>query len=189
MDLELKQTIELAKKGNEDAFASLISRVQNSAYAIAYRYMGNDEDTRDVMQEAFIKMYRYLGTFRGDSSFSTWFTRILINCCLDELRSRSNTGIHEDIDDHQNFLDPALGAEEVVLQAERQKAVLDAVRKLPDDAKNIIILREFQGLSYDELSQVLDIEPGTVKSRLSRAKQKLRELLENDKEHNAIWDV
>ena len=82
MDFELKRTIERAKKGDEEAFASLISRVQNTGYSVAFRYMENDADTRDVMQEAFIKMYRNLGSFKGDSSFETWFTRILINCCV-----------------------------------------------------------------------------------------------------------
>ena len=96
MDFELKRTIELAKKGDEDAFSSLICRVQNSAYSVAFRYMENDADTRDVMQEAFIKMYRNLGSFKGDSSFETWFTRILINCCLDELRKRKHNAGWED---------------------------------------------------------------------------------------------
>ena len=189
MELDLKRTIELAKKGDEDAFSSLICRVQNSAYSIAFRYMENDADTRDVMQEAFIKMYRNLSSFKGDSSFETWFTRILINCCLDELRKRKNAGGWEDIDDHYDLADHEAGAEEQVIRKERQKAVTDAIRQLPEEARNIIILREFQGLSYEELADVLDLEPGTVKSRLNRAKQKLKEILSKSLEQNSIWDV
>ena len=189
VDFELKRTIELAKKGDEDAFSSLICRVQNSAYSIAYRYMENDADTRDAMQEAFIKMYRSLGSFKGDSSFETWFTRILINCCLDELRKRKNSPGWEDIDDHYNLADHEAGTEEQVLKKERQRAVTEAIRKLPEEARNIIILREFRGLSYEELADVLDLEPGTVKSRLNRAKQKLKEILSESLEQNSIWDV
>ena len=189
MDFELKRTIELAKKGDEDAFSSLICRVQNSAYSVAFRYMENDADTRDVMQEAFIKRYRNLGSFKGDSSFETWFTRILINCCLDELRKRKHNAGWEDIDDHYDLADHEAGTEEQVLKKERQKAVTEAIRKLPDEARNISILREFRGLSYEELADVLDLEPGTVKSRLNRAKQKLKEILLESLEQNSIWDV
>ena len=189
MDFELKRTIERAKKGDEDAFASLISRVQNTGYSIAFRYMENDADTRDVMQEAFIKMYRNLGSFKGDSSFETWFTRILINCCLDELRKRKNSSGWEDIDEHYDVADLSPGTEEQVLRAERQKAVTEAIRQLPEEARNIIILREFEGLSYEELADVLGLEPGTVKSRLNRAKQKLKEILLKSLEQNSIWDV
>ena len=189
VDFELKRTIELAKKGDEEAFSSLICRVQNSAYSIAYRYMENDADTRDVMQEAFIKMYRSLGSFKGDSSFETWFTRILINCCLDELRKRKASPGYEDIDDHFDLADHSPGTEEQILKKERQKAVTEAIRQLPEEARNIIILREFRGLSYEELADVLDLEPGTVKSRLNRAKQKLKEILSESLEQNSIWDV
>ncbi|MBQ1579636.1 MAG: sigma-70 family RNA polymerase sigma factor [Firmicutes bacterium] len=189
MDFELKRTIERAKKGDEDAFASLISRVQNTGYSVAFRYMENDADTRDVMQEAFIKMYRNLGSFKGDSSFETWFTRILINCCLDELRKRKNNYGHEDIDEHYDLADTGPGTEAQILKKERQKAVTDAIRQLPEEARNIIILREFQGLSYEELADVLDLEPGTVKSRLNRAKQKLKEILLQSMEQSSIWDV
>ncbi|MCR4804921.1 MAG: sigma-70 family RNA polymerase sigma factor [Clostridia bacterium] len=177
MDQDLQKTIDLAVSGDEQAFASLISAVQNKAYAMAYRYMGNDADTRDAMQEAFIKMYRYLGTFQGGSSFETWFFRILINTCLDELRKRKHASEQEDIDEHYEIADEREGTEELLLKKERQKAVRDAIKQLSEDAKNIIILRELQGLSYEELADVLDIEPGTVKSRLNRAKQKLKSIL------------
>ena len=189
MDLNLNQIIDLAKKGDEEAFSSLICRVQNSAYAIAYRYMENDADTRDAMQEAFIHMYRNLDAFRGESSFETWFTRILINCCLDELRKRKQSTGSEDIDNHYDILDPAAGVEDQILKKERQKAVLKAIRELPDEAKHIIILREFGGFSYEELSEILELEPGTVKSRLYRAKHKLKDFLLNDTEHKSIWNV
>ena len=189
MDLDLKKTIELAKQGDEDAFSSLICRVQNTAYSIAYRYMENDADTRDAMQEAFIKMYRNLASFKGNSTFETWFTRILINCCLDELRKRKSSPGMEDIDDHYDLADEESLTEEQILKMERQKAVAKAIRSLPDESRNIIILREFNGLSYEELAEVLDLEPGTVKSRLNRAKQKLKEILITEMEHYSVWDV
>ncbi|MBQ6294378.1 MAG: sigma-70 family RNA polymerase sigma factor, partial [Firmicutes bacterium] len=85
--------------------------------------------------------------------------------------------------------DHEAGTEEQVRKKERQKAGTEAIRKLPDEARNIIILREFRGLSYEELADVLDLEPGTVKSRLNRAKQKLKEILLESLEQNSIWDV
>lgn len=189
MDAELDKTIRKAQEGDEDAFASLICRVQNSAYAVAFRYMENDADTRDVMQEAFIKMYRNLGSFKGDSSFETWFTRILINCCLDELRKRKTSPGQEDIDEHFDLADHQPGTEEQIIREERKKAVTDAIRKLPEEMRNILILREFEGYSYEELAEVLDLEPGTVKSRLNRAKQKLKQILLENPEQSAIWNV
>ena len=183
------KTIELSKQGDEDAFASLICRVQNTAYAIAYRYMENDADTRDALQEAFIKMYRSLDTFKGESAFETWFTRILINCCLDELRKRKSYRSWEDIDEHYDIKDPSPDTEEQILQIEQREAVIDAIRQLPDEARSIIILREFEGLSYEELTEVLNLEPGTVKSRLNRAKHKIKESLLKDMEQNTIWNV
>ena len=123
------------------------------------------------------------------ASFETWFTRILINCCLDELRKRKNSPGHEDIDEQYDLADSGPGTEAQILKKERQKAVTDAIRQLPEEARNIIILREFQGLSYEELADVLDLEPGTVKSRLNRAKQKLKEILLQSMEQKDLWDV
>lgn len=176
MEPNLRENIRLAAEGDERAFAALICAVQSRAYSVAYRYMENDADTRDMLQEAFIKMYRNLRSYKGESSFETWFTRIVINCCLDELRKRKVRGESSDIEEHLHISEPRT-VEGDVLAEERRKAVLRAVNSLSEDFRSIIILREFEGLSYGEVAQVLGIEEGTVKSRLNRAKRRLKDIL------------
>ncbi len=173
-DTEIRKYIERAIEGDEDSFAALISFVQNKAYAIAYRYMKNDADARDAMQEAFIKMYLNLGSFGYRSKFETWFYRILINCCLDALRKRRFDG---DIDESFDIADESPGAPEQLILKERQEALRRAIDSLSEDHRSIIILRELEGLSYEEIAQSLEIQPGTVKSRLSRAKENLKKIL------------
>ncbi len=173
-ETELRKHIERALEGDEDSFAALISFVQNKAYAIAYRYLGNDADARDAMQEAFIKLYLNLGSFGYRSKFETWFFRILINCCLDALRKRRFDG---DIDESFEIADESPGAPEQLILKERKEALLRAIESLSPDHRSIIILRELEGFSYEEIAQSLEIQPGTVKSRLSRAKESLKKIL------------
>ena len=184
-DSELKILIDKAIGGDSDAFSALICRVQNKAYSIAFRYMNSDYDARDMMQESFIKMYRNLYKFNFESSFDTWYFRILINCCLDELRKRKNKESYslDIIPDGKDepmavdIPDESPGPEAELISKERQKLVREAILALPEDHRNIIILRELEQLSYDEIGQALDLDPGTVKSRLSRARQKLKQII------------
>lgn len=184
-DSELKILIDQAIGGDSDAFSALICRVQNKAYSIAFRYMNSDYDARDMMQESFIKMYRNLDKFNFESAFDTWYFRILINCCLDELRKRKNRESYslDIIPDGKDepmavdIPDESPGPEAELISKERQKLVREAILALPEDHRNIIILRELEQLSYDEIGQALDLDPGTVKSRLSRARQKLKQII------------
>ena len=184
-DSELKILIDQAIGGDSDAFSALICRVQNKAYSIAFRYMNSDYDARDMMQESFIKMYRNLDKFNYESAFDTWYFRILINCCLDELRKRKNKESYtlDIIPDGKDepmavdIPDESPGPEAELISKERQKLVREAILALPEDHRNIIILRELEQLSYDEIGQALDLDPGTVKSRLSRARQKLKQII------------
>ncbi|MCQ2561949.1 MAG: sigma-70 family RNA polymerase sigma factor [Clostridia bacterium] len=184
-DSELKILIDKAIGGDSDAFSALICRVQNKAYSIAFRYMNSDYDARDMMQESFIKMYRNLDKFNFESAFDTWYFRILINCCLDELRKRKNKESYslDIIPDGKDepmavdIPDESPGPEAELISKERQKLVREAILALPEDHRNIIILRELEQLSYDEIGQTLDLDPGTVKSRLSRARQKLKQII------------
>lgn len=184
-DSELKILIDKAIGGDSDAFSALICRVQNKAYSIAFRYMNSDYDARDMMQESFIKMYRNLDKFNFESAFDTWYFRILINCCLDELRKRKNKESYslDIIPDGKDepmavdIPDESPGPEAELISKERQKLVREAILALPEDHRNIIILRELEQLSYDEIGQALDLDPGTVKSRLSRARQKLKQII------------
>ena len=166
--------------GDVNAFEELMAAYEKNVYNMALRMVGNPEDAADMSQEAFIKAYHSLSNFRGDSKFSVWLYRIVSNVCLDFLRRQSRRGTVSlsvedgDGEDVQLEIPDESQSPEALLE---RRLTRDAVRRgldvLPNDAKQILLLREIQGLSYDEIAQVLDIEVGTVKSRLFRARKKL----------------
>lgn len=177
MEKDMEKTlIAKAAKGDTRAFERLIIPYEKKVYRIAWHVFRHDEDASDAAQEVFVKLYRNLGKFRFDSAFSTWLYRLAMNTCIDEYRKRKR---HME---HTVKLDYPLSAdgetpEETVIRKERIQAVRLAISQLGDDHKRIIILRDIQGLSYDEVAEILGISLGTVKSRLSRARQALKENL------------
>ena len=166
--------------GDANAFEALVVAYQKQVYNLALRTVGNEEDAADMTQEVFLRAYRALGTFRGESKFSVWLYRLTTNVCIDFLRSRrrhptvSLTAADED-DEQPQFDIPAGEA-----RSELRRAVVRGLDQLPDDARKILILRELDGLSYAEIGKVLRLEPGTVKSRLFRARRRLCEFLRDD---------
>ena len=184
-----QELVTLLKAGDADALEQLIARWRPGAEAYACSLLHDSQAAEDAVQEAFARLYAVRTDIDERRSFSAYLYTIVKRICLDELRKRKNSYGHEDIDEQYDLADTGPGTEAQILKKERQKAVTDAIRQLPEEARNIIILREFQGLSYEELADVLDLEPGTVKSRLNRAKQKLKEILLESLEQNSIWDV
>ena len=179
--------IQRIRDGDADAFEELMAAYEKNVYNLALRMVGNPEDAADMSQEAFIKAYNNLASFRGDSKFSVWLYRIVSNVCLDFLRRQSRRGTvslsMEDEDGDEVQLDIADESQSPERLLERQ-LTRDAVRRglgqLPEDSRQILLLREIQGLSYEEIAQVLDIEVGTVKSRIFRARKKLCAFLLQD---------
>lgn len=175
--------VERAKRGDVEAFEQLISQHQKTVYNIAYRLTGNHEDASDVAQEAFIRAYSSLAEFRGDSSFATWLYRIVNNACLDELRKRKRqrvTYIDESVtmDDGEmsrQLADTADGPEQALERVEIQRAVQDSIKSLDDEYRVVLVMRDIQGYSYNEIADALGINLGTVKSRLNRARHALKE--------------
>lgn len=174
--------------GDTNAFEALVVAYQKQVYNLALRTVGNEEDAADMTQEVFLRAYRALGTFRGESKFSVWLYRLTTNVCIDFLRSRrrhptvSLTAADED-DEQPQFdipADEASGPEQQLARSELRRAVVRGLDRLPDDARRILILRELDGLSYAEIGKVLRLEPGTVKSRLFRARRRLCEFLRDD---------
>ena len=174
--------------GAANAFEALVVAYQTHVYNLALRTVGNEEDAADMTQEVFLRAYRALGTFRGESKFSVWLYRLTTNVCIDFLRSRrrhptvSLTAADED-DEQPQFdipADEASGPEQQLARSELRRAVVRGLDQLPDDARRILILRELDGLSYAEIGKVLRLEPGTVKSRLFRARRRLCEFLRDD---------
>ena len=173
--------------GDANAFETLVLEYEKNVYNIALRMTGNSEDAADMTQEAFIKAYNALQSFRGDSKFSVWLYRIVSNVCLDFLRSKNRRPTVslsvEDDDGEDTQLDVADESQSPELLLDR-KLTRDSVRRgldsLPPDYRQILLLREIQGLSYDEIAQALSLEVGTVKSRIFRARKRLCTFLIDD---------
>ena len=175
--------IEKARMGSESDFEALILSCQGKAYSMAYRYFNNPEDAMDALQESFLKIYRSLGTFKGESSFQTWVYRIEANTCCDMLRKKkaritTESLVKMDGEDEYTLeiMDASMGPEERAIHQEMTGYILHCLEKLPLEQKEIIVLRDIQGFSYEDIAEILNINPGTVKSRISRARMKLREI-------------
>ena len=173
--------------GDVNAFEKLVKEYEKNVYNLALRMTGNSEDAADMSQEAFIKAYNSITSFRGDSKFSVWLYRIVSNVCLDFLRSRSRkqtVSLSAENDDGEDVeLDIADETQSPELLLDRSMT-RDAERRglaaLPPDHREILLLREIQGLSYEEIADVLGLEEGTVKSRIFRARKKLCSFLIKD---------
>lgn len=171
----------------EDAFEELFRRYRDRAYSIAFRMTGRTNDALDIVQESFSVVFRKLATFREDSLFSTWLYRIVVNCTIDhQRRERSvratRTGSLSAIDSTAEPVDPQDGPPLRAESADLGRHVQAAVRMLSEKLRAIMILRYQEGLSYDELADVLGISLGTVKSRLARGHLALERILEGSLE-------
>ena len=179
--------IQAVLDGDVNAFETLVKEYEKNVYNLALRMTGNSEDAADMSQEAFIKAYNSLSSFRGDSKFSVWLYRIVSNVCLDYLRSRTRkptVSLSTENDDGEEVeLDIADESQSPELLLDRS-LTRDAVRRglaaLPPDHREILLLREIQGLSYEEIAAALGLEAGTVKSRIFRARKKLCSFLIKD---------
>ena len=174
-----------ACKGDVQAFEELMQSHESRIYAIALRMMGNREDAQDCAQEAMVRIYRAMGSFKGQSALATWIYRITMNTCLDELRRRTArkvTSLDSLVDNGWSPTDTGDTPEEHGLRVEKQNALNQAIQSLPDDMRAAIILRDVKGYSYDEIASILDANVGTIKSRISRGREKLREILSKQSE-------
>ena len=174
-----------ACKGDVQAFEELMQSHESRIYAIALRMMGNREDAQDCAQEAMVRIYRAMGSFKGQSALATWIYRITMNPCLADLRrrkARKVTSLDSLVDNGWSPTDTGDTPEEHGLRVEKQNALNQAIQSLPDDMRAAIILRDVKGYSYDEIASILDANVGTIKSRISRGREKLREILSKQSE-------
>ncbi|MEJ6951112.1 RNA polymerase sigma factor [Natronospora cellulosivora (SeqCode)] len=172
--------IELVKKfkqGDDHAFEILVEKYQHKVYNTTFRILGNHQDALDIAQESFIRVYKNLNKFKGNSSFSTWLFRISTNLCRDELRKRQRGFTECDIEENDYEIKEKNNPENISLKKEFNDELQEQISTLPLEQKTVLVLREFQGLSYKEIANILNISMGTVKSRLSRARQTLRDSL------------
>jgi RNA polymerase sigma-70 factor (ECF subfamily) len=169
--------VEQVQAGDKQAFDVLVLKYQNKIIQLVNRYVHDVDEARDVAQEAFIKAYRAIGRFRGDSAFYTWLYRIAINTAKNYLVASGRRPPRSDIDaqDAEQY-EGAAGLKEyatperLLLKDEIQAAIATAIDELPDDLRTAITLRELEGLSYEEIAQTMDCPIGTVRSRIFRAR-------------------
>jgi len=173
-----QQLVERVQKGDKRAFDLLVLKYQHKILALISRYMRDQDEIQDVAQEAFVKAYRALPKFRGDSAFYTWMYRIAINTAKNYLvaRSRRPPGTDVDVEDAEYFEGPSalkdIQNPENALYGEELKQVVErAIKSLPEDLRAAVTLREFDGLSYEDIADVMECPVGTVRSRIFRARE------------------
>lgn len=177
MELDERKLIERASGGDSAAFNHLMETHERRMYAVALRMCGNREDAQDCLQDAMLRVYRALNGFKGQSTFSTWVYRITMNTCLDELRrkkNKQNASLDSLLDAGWSPKDEDNTPEKHAIQREMKERLHNAIRDLPEDMRSAVVLRDIHGLSYDEIAQTLNINVGTIKSRISRGREKLR---------------
>ena len=165
-----------ARDGDQDAFEQLVRDNEKRIYTLALRMTGSREDALDLAQDAFFQAWKALPTFQGESSFATWLYRLATNLCLDHLRAQKrrtqSMGPALSLDDEENgpvqVADQQLQPQEAVERSERRRALERGLASLPDHHRQVLIMRELSGLSYQEIAQVLDLDLGTVKSRIAK---------------------
>ena len=176
-----------AKEGDQGAFERLVMDNQNRVYSLALRLCGDREAAADLAQEAFIKAWQGLGSYQGESSFATWVYRLATNLCIDYLRKKKRReGVEPSVsldDSDSGWAEPADRESDpqlVLERSERGRALARGLASLPGWQRQVLVLRELSGLSYQEISQALDVDLGTVKSRIARARLSLRKILLED---------
>ncbi len=180
--------IKRCKDGDREAFNALMEKYQNIMFGMAYNLLSDYQDAEDAVQETFIKAYKSISSFKGDSAFTTWLYVICRNSCNDILRKRQKhsavTSIDADDDDGpiKEIKSDGPSPEDVVEMNETQAMVRDAINSLKPEYKEVLVLSDIQQLSYDEVSTILKIPNGTVKSRLNRARNALRKKLSDKRE-------
>ncbi len=184
------ELVRRAQKQDREAFALLFDRYHRRAYAVALGTLKNPDDAYDIVQDAFIKVHRHLKNFKGTSSFYTWLYRIVMNLCIDHIRKKKRHGATQ--------FDEGAGAEDLdvlgggelmptmldgnpgkgVFRRELTEAITAALDELPEHHRAVILLREIEGLSYEEMAETLKVPKGTIMSRLFHARKKLQGMLE-----------
>ena len=176
-----RELILLLQEGNEAAFETLVRQYEKKVYTLCRRMCASDEDAQEAAQDAFLAVWRSIGSFRQESSFSTWLYRLATNACIDLLRRNKRNGAGGvSLDDEETVLelvDDAPLPQQELEHKETQRMIREGLAALPDDYRSILLLREAEGLSYAEIAQVTQLELGTVKSRINRARALLRNYL------------
>ena len=178
-----EELVEACQAGEASAFDVLVARWEDKIRGAAYRFLGSEEEARDVAQEAFLKAYRALGGFKREARFSSWLYQIATNLCRDRLRrrrTRAAVSLEELEETGPVIVETRPGAHELLQQRDLARAVRRAVHALSEEQREVVILKEYQGLTFLEIAQSLDLPVSTVKTRLYRGLGQLRLRLERE---------
>jgi RNA polymerase sigma-70 factor (ECF subfamily) len=181
---EEQRLVAAAQRGDVESFNALVRLYEGRIYNLCYRMLGDAESAADATQEAFLSSYRNLRSFRG-GSFRSWLLRIATNACYDQLRARKRrptTSLDNEADDDEDssplqIADRGESPDDFALRRELAAAIQQALSVLPDEQRAIIILSDIEGLAYEEIAQITNTNLGTVKSRLSRGRARMRDVL------------
>jgi RNA polymerase sigma-70 factor (ECF subfamily) len=180
-----QELVQAAQQGDQGAFSRLVEANQGKIYSLCFRMTGNPDDAADLTQEAFLNAWRGLGKFGGQSTFSTWLYRLAANACIDFLRREKRRSAlsmtledGEDEDHQADLPDERWSPERELERKELRNAVQKGLLTLSPEHRQVLLLRETEGLSYQEIGQALDLEEGTVKSRIARARLALKDYLQ-----------
>lgn len=183
IDIDLALVKELLENQDRSAFTSLMTKYKNTVYAFCFRYTGNRHDAEDVAQEVFIKVYKNIGTFRGESKFSSWLYRLTVNTCHNYVRWRKRIWIPAMVRVNRDEMSEENGSmeirsdtanpEQLLLNRELGVIIRNAVARLKGKQRSVVILKDFLGKSYEEIASIMNMSMGTVKSTLSRGRLKV----------------
>lgn len=186
-------TLRRAQRGDPAAFEALITPCESMLWRVCWHYTQHREDARDCAQEAMLKAWRALPDYRGDCSLETWLYRIAASCCLDFLRRKGRWAAEsaEQLAEEAGFdpPDPSPQPEEALQRRDERAELQSALAALPDDMRIALTMSAVEGRRYEDIAQVLGVAPGTVKSRISRARVRLSEILSGKREPSPASSV
>jgi RNA polymerase sigma-70 factor (ECF subfamily) len=181
-ELDERGLVEACLAGSPGAFDLIVERHKRPVYQLCYRFVGNHEDASDLSQDVFLRAYRGLRNFRGQSSLSTWLYRIGVNVCLNRVSTKTSEASAQTIDDHQFVDHGAESAPDRLLREERGVRVRQAIAQLPRKQRATLVLRMYHEMSHQQIAEVLGSSVGAVKANFFHAMSNLKKILESDEE-------
>lgn len=185
MDSTDQEIIKKILKGQGDLYEEIISRYKNGVYSLCIRMVRNHEDAKDLAQEAFIKAYQNLDKYNPEYKFSTWIFRVASNLCVDYLRKAKKQTLP--YEDKLSMPHDTASAEDMYIHSDNKKVIEKAILDLPEEYRVLIILYHKEGLSYEEMSKVLNLPLSKVKNRLYRGRNKLKDKLKDIRREESAW--
>ena len=186
-----EELVARSARGDADSFNQLITRWERPIYALAYRVIGHEEDARDVCQETFLRAFRGIAAFKGQAKFSSWLYRIALNLCRDWIRRQRRTPVVQspegvDLTELASERGPAESVEDLVSRQDMSRLVARAMRSLSEEQRTAVVLKEYQGLTFQEIADLLGCPLSTVKTRLYQGLTLLRRQLEAAGIHSGV---